>query len=53
MSEDGKDVVAIMVCVGLILCGTIWFLSPSPMKQCIKAGYEWRCGDCVMGVDYE
>lgn len=25
----------------------------SPLQQCIKAGYEWRGGDCVMGVDHD
>jgi hypothetical protein len=25
----------------------------SPLQQCIKAGYEWRGGDCIMGVDYD
>jgi hypothetical protein len=53
MSEEGADVVGIMAGVALILCGMIWFLSPSPMQICIKAGYEWRGGDCVIGVDHD
>lgn len=50
MSEEAKDFVAMVVCMALALCGVIWFLIPSPMQTCIKAGYEWRSGDCVMGV---
>ena len=53
MSEEGKDVFGIMAGVAVLLCGMILFLSPSPMQICIKAGYEWRGGDCVMGVDRE
>lgn len=53
MSEEGKDVLGIMAGVALIICGMIFFLSPSPMRQCIMAGYEWRGGDCVMGVDHD
>jgi hypothetical protein len=53
MSEDAKDFVAIVVCIALIICGMIFFLSPSPMQICIKAGYEWRGGDCVMGVQHD
>lgn len=53
MSEEGKDVLGIMAGVALIICGMIMFLSPSKMQICIKAGYEWRGGDCVMGVDHE
>jgi len=53
MSEEGKDVLGIMAVVALILCSMILLLSPSPMQICIKAGYEWRGGDCVMGVDHD
>jgi len=47
MSEEAKDVAAIMVCVALTLCGMIALLSPSPMQQCIKAGYNWIDDNCV------
>jgi len=53
MSEEGADIFFITAMAGIVLCGIILFLSPSPMQQCIKAGYEWRGGDCVMGMDYE
>jgi len=53
MSEEGRDVLGVMAGVAIMLCSIVWFLSPSPMQQCIKAGYEWRGGDCVMGVTYE
>lgn len=53
MSKEGLDVLGIMAGVAIVLCGIIFLLSPSPMQQCIKAGYEWRGGDCVMGVDRE
>jgi hypothetical protein len=53
MSEDGKDVLGFITVVAIALCSIVWFLSPSPMRQCIMAGYEWRGGDCVMGVDHE
>lgn len=51
MSEEGKDVLGIMAGVAIVLCGIVLVLSPSKMHQCINAGYEWRGGDCVMGVD--
>lgn len=53
MSEEGADIFFNMAMVGIVLCSMILFLSPSPMQQCIKAGYEWRGGDCVMGVDHD
>jgi hypothetical protein len=53
MSRDAVDVVAILGSIALIVCAIIFFLSPSPMQICIKAGYEWRGGDCVMGVDHD
>lgn len=53
MSEDGKDVLGIMAGVAIMLCLIILALSPSPMQICLKAGYDWRGGDCVMGLDHE
>jgi hypothetical protein len=53
MSEEAVDVLGIMAGVALILCSMILLLSPSPMQQCIKAGYEWRGGDCVMVVEHD
>lgn len=53
MSEEGRDVLGVMAGVAIMLCLIILALGPSPMQQCIKAGYEWRGGDCVMGVTYE
>ena len=53
MSRDAVDVVAIFGSIVLMVCSMILLLSPSPMQICIKAGYEWRGGDCVMGVDHD
>lgn len=53
MSDNAMDVLGIMAGVALILCVTVLILSPSMMQQCIKAGYEWRGGDCVMAVDHD
>jgi hypothetical protein len=53
MSEEAVDVVAILGGIALILSSMILLLSPSKMQICIKAGYEWRGGDCVMGVDHD
>lgn len=53
MSEEGMDVLGIMAGVALTICSMILLLSPSKMQICIKAGYEWRGGDCVMGVTHE
>jgi hypothetical protein len=53
MSEEGKDIFFNMAMVGIVLCSIIFLLSPSPIQICIKAGYEWRGGDCVMGVTHD
>ena len=53
MSKDAIDVVGITAGMGIVLCMIVLVLSPSPMQQCIKAGYEWRGGDCVMGADHD
>jgi len=60
MSEEGKDILGVLgglmvvfvLCLG-VLAGMKVMLRPSDMQICITAGYEWRGGDCVMGVDYE
>lgn len=59
MSEDGKDVlgfiaglVLIIILLGAVFAGIKWSVGPSPMQICIKAGYEWRGGDCVKAVDH-
>jgi hypothetical protein len=39
-------IVAIVLSLGFVA-------RTSPLQQCIKAGYEWRGGDCVMGVDHD
>jgi len=53
MSEEGMDIFFNMAIVGVVFCSIILLLSPSPMQSCIKAGYDWRGGDCVMGVTNE
>lgn len=47
MSEDGMDVIGIMAAVGMVICTMIVLLTPSPMYQCIKAGYNWIDNNCV------
>jgi len=53
MSEEGMDVLGIMAGVAFMLCLIILALGPSPMRQCIMAGYEWIDGDCVMAVEHD
>jgi hypothetical protein len=53
MSEEGM--IFVMVIIGwpvFIITGAL-LLAPSQMQLCIKAGYEWRGGDCVMAVEHD
>jgi hypothetical protein len=50
MSEEALVVSAVIIGWPVIFLAALLLLAPSPMQQCIKAGYEWRGGDCVMGV---
>lgn len=51
MDSDDKAFIAALFGLPMILFFGIWLLRPSPMQICIKAGYEWRGGDCVRGAD--
>lgn len=52
MSDDGKDVLGFIAGLALLIFGMTLLLRPSQMEICLKAGYEWRGGDCVRGVDH-
>lgn len=53
MSEDAKLILWLIWVWPALLIVAVWLNGPSPMQQCIKAGYEWRGGDCVMEVDHD
>ena len=52
MDSDDKAIVALLLGLPMIFFLGLWLLRPSPMQTCIKAGYEWRGGECVKGVDH-
>lgn len=53
MDEELLLVMAGMIVTVAFLCCLVFLLTPSQMKVCIDAKYEWRGGDCVMGVDHD
>lgn len=53
MSDEGKVLLGIFVGWPLLFVVGIYLFSPSKMQICLKAGYDWLGGDCVMGVTYE
>ena len=54
MSEEGRDVLGVMVGAALIICLLVSMLTPSQMmRQCVQLGYEWIEGDCVKGATYD
>jgi hypothetical protein len=53
MSDEAKVILGLFLGWPALLIVAVKLLEPSPMQLCMKAGYEWRGGDCVMGVDHD